>query len=172
MKRTILIWSIIYAILSTVIGLLYYFQIAGLLVMFLLSVAILVGCVIAGILMFRKTNGGYSEFRENFKIMGFIMLIGVVLSGIFQQGYMVILSEEKIQELKDRMVDAQIASYESMGLTVSPEQEEQLIDQVEASFSLKGFLMGLPIMLLVYGVIGFILCLIMRKEPPTANPSI
>ena len=172
MKRSILIWGLIYTVLSTISGFLYLYQMAGLLVLFFLGLIILAGCVIGGILMFRKSNNGYSEFKDNFKVMGGILLIGVFLSGMLQQAYQSTLSEEKMQEIKDGMVDAQISSYEAMGIEISPDQEEGLINQVEGSFSLKGFLMGLPIILLVYGVIGFVVCLIMRKEPPVPNPSI
>ncbi len=165
MTRIVLICGVIYALISALISVLYFNQTFGMLAMTGLGIVVLILTLIVGIMMYRKGNNGFSPFKDNLKLSAGIVLIGVVLSGILGQVYNNSLSDEAKSEFQDSFIDNQLAGYESLGLPITSEVEENLENQAKAMFSFKLILMGLPFALMMYGLVAFIVALIFRKDP-------
>ncbi len=169
MTRIILIIGLVYGFVGLLLSISFYLQMAGTFTMLLLGIIIMIAFFVLGIMMFRKSNAGYSVFMDNIKLCFGIMFLGMFISNSLSFVYTSSIPEEKKLELQDNFIEKQLEFHKSIGLPATTEVEDQLISQAEAMFSLKAILMGLPIILGLYGILAFILSLILTKNPPEQN---
>lgn len=169
MGRIILIVGVVYGVFSSLLSFLYYLQIGGVFTSMFIGMILAAVAAAVGILAFRSKYAGFSTFQENLKLVFGILLLGIVISGIVSQVSMRMISEETKEEMINDIFESTIASYESMGVPVTPEVEEMLTAQAEGMFSFKNYMLGVPLILFLYGGIGLVVAFFMRKDPPAGS---
>src|SRR5690606_2118976 len=88
----------------------------------LVSVVIMLGCIITGLIQYRNANGGYMSFAQGLKVGVGICLIGGVISMLFQ----LVLSNVIDPEMTAKQLEMARVQMEEQGIA-----SEQIDAQME-----------------------------------------
>lgn len=127
-----------------------------------ISFAILIVITVMGVRHHRdKELGGYANFGRMFLVAGLIVLIAGVLGTIFNYAYFNFIDPDYLANASDGVMEM----YENMGM--SDDQVETAMEQFEKQMEgqsnpVKGLLGNV----IASGIIGAIIGLIMKKNPP------
>ncbi|WP_461533630.1 DUF4199 domain-containing protein [Sinomicrobium sp.] len=128
---------------------------------FIVSVLSMLGCIIAGLIQYRKVNGGYMTFSQGLKIGVGICLIGGVITMLFQ----FVLSNVLDPEMTAKQLDIARAQMQEQGLGA---------DEIEARIEMAKKFTG-PFIQAAFGLIGsvffgFVLSIIPVLVLKKSNP--
>lgn len=125
------------------------------------SLVIMLGCIIVGLLQFKKANNGYMSFGQGMKIGIGICLIG----GIISMAYQLLLSHVIDPEMMSKQLE-----LARMQMQDSKMSQEQIDAQLEMAQKFSSPLIQIAFGLLMSIFFGFVLSLIptliMKKNNP------
>jgi len=165
MKKIILSYGIPYGIISMLLVYASHQGWVGLWSMIGIGFVLSIIVLIISIYAYRRTNNGYSSFKDIFKLTMGVGLLAALVSTIFNLAYTQTLSEEQKQAMVTGFVDSQMDMYEGLGIDPPPGIEEQLEEQMQGAFDLKSLLINIPSSIFSQLIISVILGLIFKREP-------
>ena len=126
--------------------------------------AVLIVVMIAGLLAFRKANGGYMAFAQGILVVLIAAVIYTILSYFFNLLYYNVINPGYVEEI----VEYSKSAVEKMGIGLTNELEEQLQANAEKSthFSVMNLVFGIVGALVVWSILGAILGAIFSKKDP------
>jgi len=113
---------------------------------------------------YKAENGGYATMGELVKTFALVLIIGLLISSLFQFAYTMTMSEEK----KDNFIETMVESQTSMMGSLIPEEqlgemEDQLYEQLSGMFNPSTIIMNLLIGAIFSVLISLIPAAIMKK---------
>ena len=129
-----------------------------------ISYVVMIAVMIAGLLAFRKANGGYMVFAQGILIVLVAGLVSSVLSYFFNLLYYNVINPSAVEEI----IEYSKSAVEKMGVALSDELEEQLRVNAEKNthFSVLNLVFGVIGSLMIWSVLGAILGAIFSKKDP------
>ncbi|MCC6689648.1 MAG: DUF4199 domain-containing protein [Saprospiraceae bacterium] len=170
MKKLIIKYGTIYAIVSIIFYVLYIFGVLSMMTNFIISIIVLAIVFWLAAKDYKAGNGGYASFGSLVKTYFLILVVGGVVSMIYSVVQNNLLSTEKKEEIVNRMIDSQLSLWSKLmknneSLLVEMEDQIRQDMTVEKVFGVKNQLVGVLINFFVYVILVIIGAAIFKKVP-------
>lgn len=170
MKNFIIFLGLIYGMLSFVLDLAYSFNVLGVGINFIAQLATLFVLLFFASKAVKKHRTGTATFGQLINAFVPILVIGIVLSTLFNALFVRVISEERRSKLVDSAVTRQSEINRFMGMDESRIAAEEEDFQVKFRDQLSD-----PVKMLVSSLVGFLFMFVISLIPAAIfkkNPSI
>ncbi|UGU15563.1 DUF4199 domain-containing protein [Sinomicrobium kalidii] len=162
-----LTYGLILGAISVVLGIILYsmdMHYQGGMSVLIVSIVIMLGCIIFGLVQFKKANNGYMSFAQGMKVGVGICLVGGIISMLYQ----LLLANVIDPDMASKQIELARAQMQDKGMN-----QEQIDAQLEMAKKFSS-----PLIQAAFGLIGsiffgFVLSLIpvmaLKKNNPENN---
>lgn len=164
-------YGLIYGVITALFSMLQLHGSIGMLVSFLISIAVMIFLMVIAGRKYRDENNGFASFGSMYKFFVVFLLVSSLLSLALNYVYTNhILSQDSKEQIMDNMVEKQLAM---MGKLLPDDQLETMEDQIalqaENMFSPQTQALGLLGALVGALLIALIPAAIMKKDKRVTN---
>lgn len=165
MSSNVIKYGLIYGITSILATFLMYNGTLGTMTAGLLGLVIFIVVLVLAGKQYKAENGGYASMGELVKTFALVLLVGLLVSSLFQLAYTMTMSEEK----KDSIVENIVEGQTSMLANMIPEEQlsetqDAMYEQAYGMFNPSTVLLGVFFGFIVYIIIALIPAAIMKKN--------
>ena len=167
MSSNVIKHGVFYGLISMVTTFLLYNGILGTMALSGIGLVAFILILISAGKKHKAENGGFASMGELVKTFSLILIIGLIISTMFQFVYTMTMSEEKKEAFAETMVEKQSA----MMAKILPEEqlgdfEDAIYEQANAMFNPSAILIGLLTGAVFSVIISLIPAAIMKKTRP------
>lgn len=167
MTSNVITYGFAYGLVSIAMAFLMYNGILGIFSQMGISIVLFIVILVLAGKRFKKENDGYATMGELFKTFALVLIIGIIISALFQFVYTMSMSEEKKEEIVETIVEGQTSLYEGIIPEADlAELEDKLYEDSSAMFDPVTMLISVIIGSLLYLVLALIPAAIMKKTRP------
>jgi len=167
MSSNVITHGVIYGVLGMVSAFLMFNGMLGTMTIGIAGILIFILVLVSAGRRYKAENGGYATMGDLVKTFAMVLLIGMLLSVLFQMVYTMTMGEEKKEALIESMVDSQT----EMMAKIMPEDqlgelEDQFYESASTMFDPGKLIMGVLFGSFFYILVSLIPAAIMKNNPP------
>jgi len=144
MSNNVITHGVIYGLISALLSFLSFNGIITGGLMSILPMIIFIIVLISTGKKYKANHDGFASMGDLVKTFAAVLIIGLLMSTIFQLAYTTMVGEEKKEAFIENMIEGQMETYGKFlpeeGLE---DMEEQMYNQISGMFEPSGILMGL-----------------------------